>query len=201
MHVNHDKSMHSLINHASDRMKKSTINYIFFKRKSGEVTSCNFEGGHYSQFMADSWNIESFYSPTKEVWELTNGTLETNLYPPNPHPPNPTPNHPLALCKPPSPKSYLKGGLGNGESKSQAFYTHVCIHTLHVGFPLNIAKGLTLNREWKRTFCISLSYIIGFVSVFVFLSIDTSWSVPRRCIMSPSYWGLVPNSHTRIHRK
>ena len=157
------------------------------------MTSCNFEGGHYSQFMADSWNIESFYSPTKEVWELTNGTLETNLYPPDPHPPNPTPNHPLALWNLLPRNLISKGGWGMG---SQNHNPHI-----HVGFLLNIAKGLALNGEWKRTFRISLSYIIGFVSVFVFLSIDTSWSVPRRCIMSPSYWGLVPNSHTRIHRK
>ena len=180
-------------------MKESTINYIYFKRKSGELTSCNFEGGHYSQFMADSWNIESFYSPTKEVWELTNGTLETNLYPPDPHPPNPTPNHPLALWNLLPRNLISKGGWGMG-SQNHKHYPHMNVN-MDVGFPLNIAKGLALNGEWKRTFRISLSYIIGFVSVFVFLSIDTSWSVPRRCIMSPSYWGLVPNSHTRIHRK
>ena len=70
--------------------------HLFQEKVSQEVTSCNFEGGHYSQFMADSWNIESFYSPTKEVWELTNGTLETNLYPPNPptQPPQPPPSPP-----------------------------------------------------------------------------------------------------------
>ena len=85
--------------------------------------------------------------------------------PPTPIPP-PNPQPPHSPLKPPSPKSYLKGGWGMG---SQNHNPHI-----HVGFLLNNAKGLALNGEWKRTFRISLSYIIGFVSVFVFLSIDTS---------------------------
>ena len=58
-------------------------------------------------------------------------------------------------------------------SQNHKHFTLMYVH-IHVGFLLNIAKGLALNGEWKRTFRISLSYIIGFVSVFVFLSIDTS---------------------------
>ena len=120
-------------------MKESTINYIYFKRKSGELTSCNFEGGHYSQFMADSWNIESFYSPTKEVWELTNGTLETNLYPPNPHPPTQPPtNHPIALWNLLPRNLISKGGWGMG-SQNHKHYPHMYVY-IHRFSPLILQR-------------------------------------------------------------